>query len=119
MEETKIGEKDAAKLRDALVKAATMLAVCEWPDGTDMEGVAKLRRDIDAALAAPPRNCDVGTVEEQQERFAKYCRVHSDAHECGIGYAIGNPKAKCPAYKTIDCQLVWAQMPYEEGGANE
>ncbi|MBQ1344727.1 MAG: hypothetical protein IIY62_01630 [Kiritimatiellae bacterium] len=50
---------NSAKLREALIKAITMLAVCEWPDGTNMEGVEELRRDIDAALAAPPRNCDV------------------------------------------------------------
>ena len=49
---------NAAKLREALIKAITMLAVCEWPDGTNMEGVEELRRDIDAALDAPPRNCD-------------------------------------------------------------
>jgi hypothetical protein len=58
---------DCAKLREALIKAITMLAVCEWPDGTNMEGVEEVSREIDAALDAPPRNCD---------RFA----TETDAH---------------------------------------
>lgn len=49
---------DCAKLRVALFRAQTMLQVCCWPDGTDMDGVAQLMRYIDDALAAPPRNCD-------------------------------------------------------------
>ena len=46
------------KIREALVKAQTALVICEWPDGTRMEGVAELLCQIDAALSAPPRNCD-------------------------------------------------------------
>ena len=70
-----------------------------------------------AALAAPARNCDVGTEEEQQERFREFCRIHDDAGECGIG----RTRAKCPCWRgpeNPDCALSWAQMPYEaEGGA--
>ena len=69
-----------------------------------------------ATLSAPPRNCDVGTAEEQQDRFREFCRRHFDARECGLGRSA----AKCPAYqggKNPDCSLWWAQMPYEEGGA--
>ena len=99
---------NAAKLRDALIKAITMLAVCEWPDGTNMEGVEELRRDIDATLDVPPRNCDVGTAEEQAERFDCFC--HIEKGDCG----------SCPLWVsgTIghNCELRWAQMPYEEGG---
>lgn len=29
-----------------------------------------------AALAAPPRNCDVGTAEDQAERFYAFCGDH-------------------------------------------
>ena len=55
---------NGTKMRKALIKAATMLSVCEWPDGTDMEGVKKLRRNIGAALAKPPRACDVLSANE-------------------------------------------------------
>ena len=97
---------DCEKMREALIKAATMLAVCEWPDGTDMEGVEKLRRDIGAALAAPPRNCDVGTAEEQAERFHHQCFEHHTGRcspHCGT----------LPAKTRQECALKWAQMPYE------
>jgi len=68
-------------------------------------------RKAKSALAAPPRNCDVGTVEEQLERFDKFCHANINTERC-----CGN----CPAFRTTryDCELIWAQMPYEkEGGA--
>jgi len=59
-----------------------------------------------AALAAPPRNCDVGTPEEQAKRIAEYCKTQ-DNHTL-------NRCAQCPLYKFDgDCALVWAQEPYE------
>lgn len=66
----------------------------------------ELREACDAALAAPPRNCDVGTAEEQCIRHAKWCE--SRAEVCLV------PKAdKCRA-----CFAKWAQMPYvaKKGG---
>jgi hypothetical protein len=69
---------------------------------------------IDDALAKPPRNCDVGTEYEQSDRFAEFCRHHEKG--CGLGYGskgIGHPKVTCPAFKNIECSIVWAQMPYE------
>lgn len=66
-----------------------------------------------AALAAPPRNCDVGTPEEQAERFGRYCdKFTQDGMHCET----------CPCCGKIKfgrCEFAWAQMPYERGGANE
>ena len=56
-----------------------------------------------AALAAPVRNCDAGTAEEQGERFYAYCKGRSCA-DCAIR-KFPNPF----------CGIRWAQMPYEEG----
>ena len=61
----------------------------------------------DAALAAAPRNCDIGTAEEQAKRFTKYC--HAKRHsvsEC----------LSCPLFMQTGghCELAWVQMPYEE-----
>ena len=72
---------------------------------------ARLSARIDAALSAPPRNCDVGTAAEQFERYQNFCRRHD--YSCGC--------ARCPANETrmrgtSNCDLAWAQMPYE---ANE
>lgn len=44
---------NAAALRGALLKAWTMLNVCDWPDGVNMDGVADIMREIEAALFAP------------------------------------------------------------------
>lgn len=69
----------------------------------------------DAALAAAPRNCDVGTPAEQADRFHRDCRAHRTFFtECS---------ASCPFTSAPDinhCQSGWAQLPYEaakEGGA--
>lgn len=65
-----------------------------------------------AALAKPPRNCDVGTAEEQAKRFAKYCQNISFKSSCN----------GCPLNDNNDdpsCFNLWAQMPYEEGGMRD
>ena len=73
---------------------------------------ARLSARIDAALALPLRNCDVGTVEEQKNRFDHWC----------FHYHTGRCSRNCsalPAKTFKECTLRWAQMPYtEEGGAS-
>ena len=54
-----------------------------------------------AALSAPPRNCDVGTAEEQDRRMTDFC----NSYHC----------EDCPVYNSESCALAWSQMPYEEG----
>ena len=76
---------------------------------TSADIIAEMRKkDIDvmkAALSAPPRNCDVGTAEEQVGRHATWCE--GNANQCLF------PKAS----KCTLCFARWAQMPYKEGGA--
>lgn len=59
------------------------------------------------ALAAPPRNCDVGTSLEQVERFDAYCGAHEPCDDC----------TRCIkehwASHDTRCFSSWAQMPYE------
>ena len=56
-----------------------------------------------SALAEPLRNCDVGTEEEQMERFFKFCTPQRcdecKSHEDDSFYG---------------CVLRWSQMQYEE-----
>ena len=64
------------------------------------------------ALIATPRNCDVGTVEEQIARFDEEClaiRKRNTVEPCGGCLCSSNGEG------TEDCQLRWAQMPYESG----
>ena len=68
-----------------------------------ISAIEKARR----ALAAPPRNCDVGTPKEQRDRFDAFCTAHNDSADC-----------HCPCdRKSGACHFIWAQLPYEEGGA--
>lgn len=67
-----------------------------------------------AALAAPARNCDVGTAEEQAERHERFCAAHYKAD------AVDAQCFGCPASdkKGTDCEFVWGQLPFApaEGG---
>ena len=82
----------------------------EWRTNGEMEHwqYSKLFDITDAALATPPRNCDVGTAEEQAKRYEELC----DSHTCG---SICSGSC-CPLYD-YDCSpFAWAQMPYEARG---
>ena len=113
---SQVGNK--AAMRDACANIAeyAKAASCHTDDSHLLGYLYQIERWAESAIAAPPRNCDVGKPEEQQDRFREFCRRHFDARECGLGRSV----AKCPAYqggKNPDCSLWWAQMPYEEGGA--
>ena len=113
-------ESDNAKLRDVASKIAGIFD----SDVAALEGHAKFLmetggygggiiefvvgciKEARAALAAPPRNCDVGTAEEQAKRYCDYC----DKRLC----------SECPCCGKVlygKCEFAWAQMPYNEGGA--
>ncbi len=57
---------------------------------------------VDAALALPLRQCDVGTAEEQFDGFAKHC-IDKDCDSCEHGI-----RGRSLAH----CALRWAQTPY-------
>ena len=85
---------------DALVKVKRLF------DGLIMfqPSIRKAHKAVNAALAAPPRNCDVGTAEEQSERYEKFCYAHR-SREKGCG--------GCPLCDIVCCGFAWLQMPYE------
>ena len=70
--------------------------------------LCKAKTAIQKALSAPPRNCDLGTAEEQEVRFRNYCWNHSSRDK--------NMECQCPidTEGKAGCKLEWAQMPYEE-----
>ena len=63
---------------------------------------------MDAVLVFPKRNCDVGTVEEQNKRWQNYCTKNSQNRSC----------TKCPLFplriKGANCTIVYLNLPYEE-----
>lgn len=90
----------------------------EHTDGTPLKGkkyfVLRLDSDdpVEAARVAAamrayknePRNCDVGTAEEQAKRLSEWC---IGRHCVNCQFKGGWPD---------ECKLKWAQMPYNEGG---
>jgi hypothetical protein len=94
---------NAAKMREALVEARKVIKAMGGYWATETLPI------IDTALAAPPRNCDVGTAEEQTKRLRANCEQHK-------------PTCKgCKCFTDIrreNCWLKWAQMPYGEGASS-
>lgn len=101
---------NAAAIRSALVRIVNWFDEGGWDEGAEEEMDSMLEA-ANTALAKPPRNCDVGTAEEQFKCYLAFC--HSESRGC----------KHCPANRTrvrgtSNCDLAWAQMPYaKEGGA--
>jgi hypothetical protein len=68
-----------------------------------LEYIKKVCDRMNKEAKKPLRNCDVGSPEEQECRFVKFCDKYLD--NC----------SDCPLHKQVcDCPFVWLQMPYEE-----
>lgn len=61
------------------------------------------------ALSDPPRNCDVGTAEEQEERMVRWCGQHK-CESCQFF---------CVANDGVSCEFTWGQSPYEAEGESD
>ena len=59
----------------------------------------------DAALAEPPRNCDVMPVKDQRERWLSFCHRFKRCYDC--------PCNRSTPYTA--CEFMWMNMPYEGG----
>ena len=103
---------NAAAMREALEFADRELRMATESDryGDDLMYLVGCMRTVAAAcraaLAKPPRNCDVGTAEEQSRRFCELCRPRLEPCD-GCVCLDGSRKGRC--------EFVWGQMPYEEG----
>lgn len=98
------------KLREACANIAeyARAAMCHATDAHVLGYLNQIEGCAKSALAEPVKNCEVGTPKEQNERHNKFCYAHR-SHEKGCGV--------CPLCGEPCCELAWAQMPYEEGGA--
>ena len=104
---------DAAKLREACANIAEYArsAMCHATDTHVLGYLNQIEGWANAAIAAPARNCDVGTAEEQTIRFNKFCLDNRTENDFGCG------DCKCNSEDSKKCEFLWAQMPCEEGGA--
>ena len=100
-------EGDLMKMREALVLCSRIIGANGIRGNVFLDDIQESHKAITDALAAPPRQCDVGTAEEQSERFMDFCRPGNRPPNC----------EECKVYpKRMNkfwCQLEWAQMPYE------
>ena len=87
---------DCAKLRNTLEKIVELTTPCEGVTSIELQ----VQGEALTALAAPPRNCDVGTDNEQIRRWKEFC----DHYEVD---------------RSPESFARWAQGPYfEEGGGD-
>ena len=108
---------NAAEMREALLETKSVIARCmeilnKIPGGVPYDGliddvadeICDLRESyVNPALSDPPRNCDVGTVDEQLKRFSALC-MSRKCNECQfVSSTYG------------ECGVRWSQMPYEGG----
>ena len=103
---------NAAAMREALEKVLRVLHCAIVADILKGDDVNSAFNEVTAALSAPPRNCDVGTSDEQAKRFHSFCKKF----QYGIQ---GMCSTLCPCKDCCDkchCLVKWSQMPYEEGG---
>ena len=85
---------NAATMRAALVQVKDRLVASVYDGSIDPHETLKI---VESALAEPPRECDVGYVEDQIQRYSEFCRNHK--------------KLKAPPIHSLE----WAQRPYEGG----
>lgn len=116
--------REVAELRKQIGNAAAMREALEHVEKLAREFAVgnyyvsdfpKMLLDaIQPALAKPPRQCDVGTAEEQTRRFADYCarHRHTDLPRCA-----GCPLENLPS--GTGCEEAWAQLPYNESEAGK
>lgn len=117
---SKVSFQNAAKLREALVKIRDCIEGDEDVNSVELANIAYV-----ALAASPPRNCDIGTAEEQRDRFTFFCIDHharvAVKDEGIVTRCFNCPIMQGKKYRPCSqdlCQFIWAQMPYEGGGNN-
>ena len=99
-------EGNQQKMREALQEILLVCYKAGARFGYDVAcGLIKSKAKY--ALSSPPRNCDVGTAKEQEERMHLYFNSHGE-DESGCFRC-----DKCPFLTVERCELAWAQSPYE------
>jgi hypothetical protein len=100
------------KLRDALEDATWLLesileAFSKGTGGVYTSDVAEAIDNARAALDEPVLNSEMGTPEEQVERWGVFCNRYDD--DC-----TGCPCDAANAATYTNCFAQWEQMPYVE-----
>ena len=73
----------------------------------------RINREVE--ISRPLRNCDVGTAEEQSDRFDKFCYSHNTCFQCPVKSIYNSHHRQKQLREIIRCEIIWSQMPYEKG----
>lgn len=105
-------EGNQMKMREALQKIRKIadINICESVGDYSDKRIIEI---ADAALSAPPRQCDVGTAEEQADRFREFCKKGKLPQFAQSAYCA----RECSCRDAADCKFAWAQAPYAQEGA--
>lgn len=110
-----------AKLRAALEKIQDNIYFNDIDGCIEIViGEDELDKLFKDALAAPARNCDVGTAEEQAIRFGDICWKHHVHGFCVSScplFHIAKTYTGLRCHYKCFCFAHWSQMPSKEGGA--
>ena len=100
------------KLREVLKDIGRLVEQIHFLYSDYPSEIHEIARKVNAALAEPVRNYEVGTADEQQTRHCAWCRKHGIDGDNEVNCA--HPDMSCGL-----CALRWAQLPYKEkeGGA--
>jgi hypothetical protein len=93
----------SSKQREALKQIHELLSIGGKPDTAMCIRYEAANQIAKEALAEPLKNCEVGTMEEQVERFSNFCLCRA-CSECQF-YVDG---------EFFECGVRWSQTPYEE-----
>ena len=107
-------EGNQQKMREALLEIETVAEEAVENGTMELPQYSKMVDIAESALAAPLRNCDVGTAEEQAQRFERFCAAHHE--EWKNGRPLMAWTCDCPCYqigKNSCNYFTWAQMPYD------
>ena len=114
---------NAAAMREALESILSILKGFDFesqnaPTPDDLNCVHSAIGIANAALASPPRNCDVGDAADWEKRFGEECDKGHTCSDCPVRHA--KTRMAIELDKGARCEFIWAQMPYEakEGGNN-
>lgn len=104
----------SSKAREALNQLLGLIdnEILVFNESLEPSEISQAQYHIDKAVEAyedPLRNCDVGTPEEQSVRMSEFCREQYEKSD-GIMLCSG---CRFHGIEGLDCQLAWAQMPYE------
>ena len=100
---------NAAAMREVVTALAKVILPPERPGEEDsLAWVRAMQVKARAALAKPPRQCDVGTAEEKYQRWVHFCEQR--LHSC----------YNCECKSPVGCSFTFGDMPYiKEGGGGK